>query len=308
MDVGFCMQAFSHPSEELRKPGFLLSTGLLSDGIGRLSAAATGRLLRASFLVMNLGSNQGKRYWLVAWVLSILALIAACGTISPRRVVINNPSPTPTVSPSITPTPTPFPTATVTPTPTPTPTAMAAVVPSQFLFTADPWAGVILGFKINPDGGLSPVPGSPFVADDSGRWVAGLDGSLLVAGKSSLMAFAVNKETGAIRKSDSVKLSGVSSLIAEPVSHIVFASTASGRVAVRMVNDRLHVSAAVDVAVPVADSSTSVADASGKFIYQLDPQTGVISAFSLEGGKTAPLSPGSYPAGHSNASLAIVKR
>jgi hypothetical protein len=32
MDVGFCMQAFSHSPEELRKPGFLPSTVMLVIG------------------------------------------------------------------------------------------------------------------------------------------------------------------------------------------------------------------------------------------------------------------------------------
>jgi hypothetical protein len=261
---------------------------------------------------MKISSDGHKSYWIPGLVLSILAVIAACGTISPRRIVQNNPSPspTPTVSPTpiISPTPTPFPSPTITPTPTPTPTptGMSTVVPSQFLFTADPSAGVILAFKINRDGGLSPVPGSPFVADDSPRLVANLDGSLVVAGKSSLMQFSVNKETGAITKIDSLKLSAVSSLISEPMSHTVFAARPTGPAAVRIVNHRLQVSTDIEAPPRSGTASTSVTDASRKFIYQLDRQTGVISAFSLENGNTMPLSR-SYSAGRSSTSLTIVK-
>src|SRR6185503_14396108 len=143
---------------------------------------------------MHFHSGPVRSFWVSLCVLSVLAFIAACGVISPRRVVVNNPptSPTPTVSP--TPIGSPTPTAT----PTPTPVSMDAVVPSQFLFTADPSAGVILGFKINSDGGLSPVPGSPFVAPDSPTLLAATQQDLFVANKSGLTLFGVNRETGTI--------------------------------------------------------------------------------------------------------------
>src|SRR6185312_945998 len=153
---------------------------------------------------MNLGSNTAKR-WLVPWVLFILAMIAAC-EISPRREVVNNPqiSPTPTVSPTPvgSPTPTLSPTPTISPTPTPTPAGMSTAVPTEFLFTADPVAGVILGFRINSDGGLSAVPGSPFMAAHSPRLVAALGSNLLVADEKNLNVFAIASQTGKITKTD----------------------------------------------------------------------------------------------------------
>lgn len=235
------------------------------------------------------------------WVLSILAVIAACGTISPRRVVINNPSPTPTVSPTISPTPT------ITPTPTPTPTAMAAVVPPQFLFTADPAAGVILGFKVNRDGGLSPVPGSPFVMADSPFLVAGTGENLFVASRTKLTLFVANKATGSIRKADVAMLPRISRLIADLPSTAVFASTPREELAVRVVNQRMLISNAAGTRANVVRSETSVVDVTGRFMYKLDPQTGTISVFSMRDGKAEPTSLPPYPAGHGSTSLAIVK-
>ena len=272
---------------------------------------ATALLLRASLLGMSLSSQSGKGRWMSIWVLSILTIIAACGTISPRRLVVNNPSPTPTVSatpigsPTATPTATPFPTVTTTPTPTPTPTAMAAVVPSQFLFTADPSAGVILGFKINRDGGLSPVPGSPFVMADSPRLVAGTGEDLFVAGKTKLTLFRANKDTGTISQADVASLPQLSELVADSPTGTVFASTPRGTLTVRVVNRRMEISTAVGTTTDVPQAETSVRDASGRFLYTLNPETATISVFNVQEG--ARISLGSYPAGHGSTSLAIVK-
>jgi hypothetical protein len=256
---------------------------------------------------MSLGSNTGNRYWLVAWVLSILAVIAACGTISPRRVVINNPSPTPTVSPSISPTPTPFPTPTITPTPTPTPTAMAAVVPNQFLFTADPAAGVILGFKINRDGGLSPVPGSPFVVADSPRLVAAAGENLFVAGKTKLTLFRANKETGSIQKTDVASVPQLSALLGDSPMGTVFASTPAGELAIRVINQHMEVSKVLDRPVTSVRSQASAIDRTGKFMYTVDSATATISVFTVRDGTPDPASLRSYAAGRASTSLAIVK-
>lgn len=167
-------------------------------------------------------------------MLSVLAMIAACGVISPRRVVTNNPgfSPSPTVSPT--------PIGSPTPTPTPTATPMAAVVPSQFLFTADPSAGVILGFKINSDGGLSSVPGSPFVAPDSPTLLAASQKDLFVANKSGLTVFDVNRETGTITKMDSVAMPSITNLSVDSADGTVFATSGTRRTEVQVVNGKIQ--------------------------------------------------------------------
>lgn len=245
-------------------------------------------------------------------MLSVLALIAACGVISPRRIVTNNPgfSPTPTGSP--TPIGSPTPTAT----PTPTPTGMGAVVPSQFLFTADPSTGVILGFKINSDGGLSPVPGSPFIAPDSPALLASSGEHLFIANKSGLTVFQVNRETGTIAKLDSVAMPAITNLSVDNADGTAFATSGTRRTEVHVVNNKIQIgevsgimlvrSGTASTAAEVS-ASQQVKDASGQFSYALNSSTGEISAFRVEGSSLVPLSPATYPAGHAAVSLAIAK-
>ena len=186
---------------------------------------------------------------------------------------------------------------------------MAAVVPSQFLFTADPTAGVILGFKINRDGGLSPVPGSPFVSDDSPRLVATLQGHLLVAGKGALAAFAVNKASGTLTQTDSRPMPLISDLEIDASSHVAFATEGSRRIALRLEENKIQITSASEIMpfrkeAPI-DSMTgkTVVDITGQFSYAIDSSKGQISSSRVEDGKIVLLT--SYPAGHGAVSLAI---
>ena len=252
---------------------------------------------------------------MVVWVLCLLAILAACGVISPRRIVINNPpNPSPTASPTQNPFPTPTISPTPTATPTPTPTGMSAVVPTQFLFTADPAAGVILGFKINRDGGLSAVPGSPFVAPNSPRLLVAEGKDLFVANQAGLTAFAVNRETGTITRLDSAAMPSITNLTVDG-NGAVFATSGARRTEVRVVNNKLQLGTVSGIMLlrPEASltagepgGSPEVKDASGQFIYSLNSRTGEISAFRVEGGAAVPLSPATYAAGHGSVSLAIV--
>jgi hypothetical protein len=182
---------------------------------------------------------------------------------------------------------------------------MAAEVPSQFLFSVDPDAGLILGFQINRDGGLSPVPGSPFVVADSPRLVAAVGKDLLVAGRTTLTAFTVDKQTGAMKKVDAAPLRSISALVAEPSSGTVFGNTATGEVAIRMVNNKLHLTLVSGVAVSSAEAQrifgTTVKDVTGKFVFVLDGAGATITALRAKDG--APLA--SYPAGHGASSMAV---
>ncbi len=239
------------------------------------------------------------RNWIGAWmVISLVAMIAACGVISPRRIVSNNPSPTGTPTPVISPTPTV--------TPTPTPTGMAAVVPKQFLFITNPDAGLILGFEVNGDGGLSPVPGSPFVASDSPDLVAATGSNLLVAGKSTLAAFTVDKQTGAIRETDSVAVHAISSFIAQPSPETVLANTAGGTLAIRVVNSKLQITSASGATPATAESesllSRKVKDVTGKFVFVLDPSAGSITTLSTQDDKALARS---LSAGHGASAITI---
>ena len=212
-------------------------------------------------------SRSGSQNWLTTWItLCLLAIIAACGTISPRRIVTNNPQGSP--SPTATPTPSPGTTPTVTPTPTP----MGSVVPAQFLFTADPAAHSIIGFKINSDGGLSPVPGSPFRTMDTPRQLLANGSTLITTGDSGITVFAVNRVTGAISGGSSMSMQALSQLVARNGA-----------------------------------PSGTVLDASGRFLYAVDPARAEIAAFSMRDGQTVPLSPPAYRAAPGATSLAVVR-
>ena len=275
-----------------------------------LNEAATVPHKQASSFTMAPRSSP-KHNGMVVWVLCALAILASCGVISPRRIVVNNP---PNPSPSVSPTPNPFPTPTISPTPTatptPTPTGMSAVVPKQFLFTADPAAGVILGFQINRDGGLSAVPGSPFMAPNSPRLLVASGKDLFVANQAGLTAFAVNRETGSITRLDSVALPSITSLTVDS-GGTVSAISGTRRTGVRVVNNKLQLGSVSGIMLLRPGASTAgesgaspeVKDASGQFFYLLDPSTGEISSSRIENGKMIPLR--SFAAGHGAVSLTI---
>jgi hypothetical protein len=193
---------------------------------------------------------------------------------------------------------------------------MAAAVPSQFLFTADPEAGLILGFKINSDGGLSPVPGSPFIEPNSPTLVAAIGKNLFVADKIGLTAFAVNSETGTITKIDSIAMPSISNLSVDSSDGVAFATSGTRRTAVRVIGNKIQPGEVSGIMLLRSGTSTlagqantgqEVRDSSGRFSYSLNTSTGEISAFQVEGGRMVPLSPASYPAGHAAVSLAIAK-
>jgi len=192
---------------------------------------------------------------------------------------------------------------------------MSTAVPTEFLFTADPVAGVILGFRINSDGGLSAVPGSPFMAAHSPRLVAALGSNLLVADEKNLNVFAIASQTGKITKTDSRALPAISNLTVDPVSKVAFATMPGEQVTLQVVNNKLRISAksgmtsssALTAATTEATVNKPVIDASGRFAYSLDSSTGEISAFRVDNGKMTSLSPATYAAGHGAVSLSIVK-
>src|SRR4029077_8859770 len=206
-----------------------------------------------------------------AMVFLLLAVIAGC-VISPRRIVVGGPSPTPT------PTPTPG----ITPTPTPaaisTPTPMAAAVPrtdapAQFLFTAAPGSVLLTGFKVNIDGSLLPVPGSPFVLSSPARGVTSAHQTLIVVGDSTLTVLAVDKETGLIQQTDSVS-----------------ASTAASDLS------PLGISA----------PRQAVLDANGRFMYVVDAGKAELTAYRINRGKLVAFAE-SYPIPDGTSFITIVQ-
>lgn len=176
-------------------------------------------------------------------------------------------------------------------------------------------AGVILGFRINSDGGLSAVSGSPFVAANSPRLVAAAGSNLLVADEKNLNVFAIATETGKITKTDSRALPSISNLTVDPASKMAFVTMPREQVALQVVNNKIQVSAR-SAMMPSSHSAAAttepavskpVMDASGQFAYSLNSSTGEISAFRVDNGKMTSLSPASYAAGHGAVSLSIVK-
>jgi DNA-binding beta-propeller fold protein YncE len=105
----------------------------------------------------------------------------------------------------------------------------AAASVTQYLYTADGGSRTVSGFKINSDGTLATVPGSPFavggaIIPGTPALVRAADGALLV-GDPPLWAFTVDANTGAIQKSDETT-PGPVDLAVNPQSSLVYQITA----------------------------------------------------------------------------------
>jgi 6-phosphogluconolactonase (cycloisomerase 2 family) len=197
----------------------------------------------------------------------LFLLIAGC-VISPRRVVNENPSPTPT--PGISPTPTPG----TTPSATPTPSPMAATAPAQFLFLGEADAPLITGFRINSDGSLVPVPGSPFAISAPVHSLTAVHDTLFAGGENGVAAYRVNRESGSIQRTDSA---GSPVLGANPYS------SASG------------------------SPQLAVLDSNGRFMVVADVDRAELRAFRVEDGKLVALPRAAVPISSATTSIAVVK-
>ena len=90
--------------------------------------------------------------------------------------------------------------------PSPAGSTPAASSVTQYLYTADSGSRTITAYKINADGALTSVPGSPFAAGGANipgtpRFVRAV-GSTLIVGDPPLWTFTVDAASGAIQKSD----------------------------------------------------------------------------------------------------------
>ena len=155
-----------------------------------------------------------------------------------------------------------------------------------------------------------PIPGSPFSTTAPVHAVTSMHGALIVAGESSITAFAVNKKTGMIQPTDSIK-AGAESLEADSAENTIFATTQKGTLAFRVSGGKLEplpTTLAVSARHAVAPQSPpSVLDASSKFMYVIDASKAEIAAYSVDGGKPVPLTPQSYPISRGANSLILVK-
>ncbi|HKV92792.1 MAG TPA: hypothetical protein VJW20_09615 [Candidatus Angelobacter sp.] len=256
--------------------------------------------------------EPAKLFWAMAGVCTLLTVLAGC-VISPRRVVINGPSPTP----SPTGTPTPGTTPPPTPSPTPTPTPMATTVSKnsgqQFLFVASADSPLMNGFKIGRNGSLMPVPGSPFVSNGPSRFLASVQGTLIVASGNTVSAFQVNAGTGAIQQADAIRTSRISRLMTDLPANVVVATTEAGPVAFLISHGKLKalpgsVAASEIASMKLQPQPAAVLDSSGSFMYVADAGKAELAVFPVENGKLSTLSPSAtYPLPHGAASIALVR-
>jgi hypothetical protein len=155
-----------------------------------------------------------------------------------------------------------------------------------------------------------PIAGSPFSTTAPARAVTSMHGTLMVANETSITAFAVNKETGTVQPTDSIKI-GAESLEADSAENTIFATTQKGTLAFRMSGGKLEplpTTLAVSARQAVAPQSPpSVLDASSKFMYVIDASKAEIAAYRVDGGKPVPLTPQSYPISRGANSLTLVK-
>jgi hypothetical protein len=265
---------------------------------------------------------------------TLVMTLTGC-VISPRRTVVTVGTPTPTETPTPTGTPTPGTTPTPTPTPSPTPTpvggagTMSAKVNSvvEFLFVANEneKSNSLQGFRINGDGALAAVTGSPFLIGDTPHKLLASGDSLIMAGSAAIIVFQVDKVSGALRQTDSV--SAISpQVVIDAVNNLVYSTSNGETMTYRLANGMLRtIGSSPEVAQPkntmamsssattmassgtMSSSGGAVIDATGSFAYALNSTTGQIDAFRVSSDKRlTPLDPSGYPAGQGATSLAIV--
>lgn len=148
---------------------------------------------------------------LSAWSVLVLGLLMTTFLLGCGGVSANTPSPAPTPSPS------------PNPSPTPTPAAHGAFV---YFSTS---ASNTTGYKLNPDGTLVPLAGSPFAV--SGNLAAA--GNFLAASSGSTVStFNVDPATGALSPAGSGSANGADAIAADArdvyVSGNIPANTSTG--------------------------------------------------------------------------------
>ena len=113
--------------------------------------------------------------------LLMIALLAGCGGVS-----ANTPRPTPTPTPN--------------PSPTPTPTAAHGTF--AYFSTS---ASNTVGYKLNPDGTLVTLPGSPFAVSGN---LAAAGGFLAASTPNTVFAYQVDPASGALTQTGSGSVNG----------------------------------------------------------------------------------------------------
>jgi hypothetical protein len=119
----------------------------------------------------------------------------------------------------------------------------------QFLFAGGSASPLLAGFRINSDGSLAPLPGSPFLTGFPARRLQSLKGILMVETESAIRFYRVNRETGALEQQTPAAALSASDL---------------ARLA-------------------TAGPQTAILDPEGKFMYMVDAARAELLAFRVEG-------------------------
>lgn len=151
------------------------------------------------------------------FLLGLLLLIftiftAGCGggNASPLK-----PAPTPTPTPGSNPAPNPGPTPSPTPTPTPAPAAHGT-----FVYVSN-FRAPTAGYRLNPDGTLVPLVGSPFAVQGN---LAAAGSFLAASSGSTVSAFQIDPASGALTQSGTGSVTGGGPIAADATNVYVAGS------------------------------------------------------------------------------------
>lgn len=179
------------------------------------------------------------------------------------------------------------------PTPTPhNPQSLAITPKGDFLYTANPAQGTVAGFAIGSDGGLTPVPGSPFsvgtvgtspsfiVTDPAGNFLYLADPA-----NNAVLGFTIqsNGAISAIPGSPFPSGAGTVALSVSPQGSFLFAANHGDNTVSAFVIDPGSGKLAAVSGSPFATGGNGPGFvlATGSFVYVADQVTNDIAAFSI---------------------------
>jgi len=151
---------------------------------------------------------------------------------------------------------------------------MATTVPAEFLFLGQSDAPLLTAFRINSDGSLIPVAGSPFSIAAPARALASAGNTLTVASEGGIEVFSVEAETGSLHEG----VLGKS--LMTTADHSMPASSAP---------------------------QFAVLDSQGRFMFVADINRAELQTFRIDNGKLAALPNATIPISSATSSIAIVK-
>lgn len=184
------------------------------------------------------------------------------------------------------------------------PQSLAITPQGNFLYTANPTQGTVAGFAIGSDGGLTPVPGSPFAVGTMGTMpsfvVAHPAGNFLYVADpahNAVLGFAIqsNGAISAISGSPFAAGSGTVALSITPQGSFLYAANAGDNTVSAFIVDPGSGKLA-----PVSGSPFSTGGsgpgfvlATGSFVYVADQISNDVAAFSIGSNGTLGKVPGS---------------